>query len=288
MSNENKATYNNQNCYAEYENLPTNILELILRQDCLENGGDNALDLDTILYITEVLAERKRNSDNPGKTPKEALKDFQRRMEQEEYADYTTNSRGRKRSFFHSNYLKRSLATAAIVLFITGAVATNAFGTDLWRSLYIWAEETFEFTKPGTHEMDSSNELDLVENLSYHQLIQQYEIPKEMMPSAMPDGFIQTSTYISENYSSFTSILSFQDGDRWMRVMINRYGDKAAYKQEKIDDYFDSVLINGITYYITSNENQFRLTWQNQNFECYISGDITIEEIYLMLDSVGG
>ena len=51
-------------------------------------------------------------------------------------------------------------------------------------------------------------------------------------------------------------------------------------------DFAEIYSHENIDYYIFSNLDQNRVAWMTASYECYISGELSIEDIKLMIDSI--
>ena len=59
-----------------------------------------------------------------------------------------------------------------------------------------------------------------------------------------------------------------------------------AHQVEKNEDLLEVYTANEIDYYIFSNTDTLQVMWSIGEFECKIVGEITIEEIKTMIDSI--
>ena len=55
---------------------------------------------------------------------------------------------------------------------------------------------------------------------------------------------------------------------------------------EKNDDLLETYTVDGVEYYIFSNTETLQAAWSNGEFECIIGGNITLEEMKAMIDSI--
>ena len=277
--------------YAAYDLLTSDVLEMILRQDCDADGGDGALDIEETMYIAGVLADRRKKSDNPGKTAEEAFEDFKTYylmtedfVEEEAIERAVPKKTQRKELPRWVRYAATVAATIALV--VIGSVTAKALGYDIWQSVYIWSEETFEFVKPdGMNEIPTSV-TEYIENLTYEQVLKQRNVPAWMMPKSFPDEFSVQASYISETPYALLLAWEYSCGERTFLLSVNVYAECEPFKQEKTDNLLEIREINGVSYYIFENEGQYRAAWQFQNYECLIYGDLSYDEINEMLDSI--
>ena len=82
-----------------------------------------------------------------------------------------------------------------------------------------------------------------------------------------------TGYYISDNRSGF-------------RIQISDSEEDTAYIDEKIEKSGDSIIRNGIEYFILPNTENVKASWQNGQYACVISGQLTTEELEKMIESI--
>ena len=138
--------------FSHLDKLSTEELQEILRQDSLLD--DDSSDIDTILYITDLLAKRSDSSNN-SKDVEAAWKSFK-----ENYYPYISDpeplysfdspeDKVVKAKPRHLSRAMRTLSVAAVlaVVIISGSVTASAFGYNLWGAVAEWTRDTFGFTQ---------------------------------------------------------------------------------------------------------------------------------------------
>lgn len=55
---------------------------------------------------------------------------------------------------------------------------------------------------------------------------------------------------------------------------------------QKDTELLEEYIVNGITHYITGNNSNLSAMWTNENVEGHIYGDLTLEEMRQMIDSI--
>lgn len=78
----------------------------------------------------------------------------------------------------------------------------------------------------------------------------------------------------------------YQCKDSKIKIQVKLYLDSDPQQIEQSDSLVETYESGGITYYIFSDYNQLRAVWIRENYECYISGELTTEEIKEMIDSI--
>ena len=55
---------------------------------------------------------------------------------------------------------------------------------------------------------------------------------------------------------------------------------------EQSEGLVEEYIVSGITYYIFENNKQVQAAWTVDSYECNISGNVTIDELKQMIDSI--
>ena len=114
-------------------------------------------DTETILYIMEVLAARKRSNVHTGKTALEAYESFKQNYMPEVDNIETTSEVSTKTRIAFPRWLRSLTATAAVLaILLVGSVTTQAFGINIWGAMVKWTQETFQFGEWGVSNTKSN------------------------------------------------------------------------------------------------------------------------------------
>ena len=260
--------------FAIYDSMATQELEEILRLDAEMPEGQES-DIEKILYIMEVLAERKRNNSHTGKTALEAYESFK-----QNYMLETDNHVIPIKAKRNAPRWVRSLAATAAVLAIllTGAVTAKAFGFDVWKAVVQWSQETFHFGDEGADN-----------NLTYISLqdaLEKGNVPTWLVPTYIPEEFTFVEIDVQKTPLKKTYKAKYTKTEQVLVIAVRDYlnGDPAFVEQSegRVEEYEAA----GITYYLFSNQGQNKAVWLYESYECSISGDVTIEVLKTMIDSI--
>ena len=266
---------------SKYDAMTTEELEEILRLDA-QALEEQESDTDTILYIMEVLAARKRNNGHTGKTALEAYESFkQNYMPEDNNIDTTCDIPTKTRITFH-RWLRSLTATAAVlaVLFV-GSVTTKAFGLDIWSAMVKWTQETFLFGEWG-----NSNTNDDSLYTSLQEALEEGNVLEPLVPTWIPLGYeiveiTAERTPLSKKYAAI-----YVSVDKQIRITVQDYWDKNPVYIEQSDGLVEEYVVAGVTYYLFENYDTVKAVWIVNSYECYISGNVTIEELKQMIDSI--
>ena len=266
--------------FAKYDTMATEELEEILRSDSQSPEGQES-DGELLLYVMGVLAHRKRNSENPGKTAQEAWESFEKHYLPEEEEAHTVKS--------NRIGLRRWIAAAAVLAILVSIPFTASALTwdEIWNAVATWAKETFSFTSQGQPAPTEPSTEDARSYNSLQELLAETNSATDIVPTWIPERYTLQDITMDENpmRRSYTAI--YTDSNTMLRVSVQSYLDADAEKLEITEDLREIYKVKGVEYYIISNFDQLRAVWIKDSYECNISGDLTVEEMKTMIDSIG-
>lgn len=263
--------------FVKYDSMATEELEEILRLDAEMPEGQES-DTDKILYIMEVLTERKRNNSHTGNTALEAYESFKQNYMPETDSNIIpmkTKRRG-------SRWLRSLTATAAVLaILLVGTVTAKAFGFNIWKAVVQWTQETFHFGDGG--DSDPNNNLQFA---TFQEALEYGKITTPLAPTWIPDGYelSDITVEITPLRKIYTAI--YANEEKTLSIIVRDYLDGDPVFLEQSEDLVEEYKALGITYYLFENNKQVQAIWIVDSYECNISGNITIEELKTMINSI--
>lgn len=182
--------------------------------------------------------------------------------------------------------LRVGLTAAAIAACLFGTmVAAQAAGVDVFGAIGRWTEETFHF---------SPSPAAAARNQSYFEAIDQAlkscGIEEDLAPTWFPDGFqMEEPDFSYGDAWDFINIGFENSNQSFFCICITKYhatetpGSKTFEKDKKPVEEYTS---NGKTFYIFSNIDIMTATWSNGVIVEEISGNLTIDELKHIIDSM--
>ena len=269
----------------------TEELEELLALDFAEDKTE--VDADYISTILEVIEEREKDSNiTDTETAWEEFQEYYRLSKQEtepleadrtespnlDHHRKTEQSKRPRRSF---QLIRNAFVAAVLVVLLCG----TAMGWNFFRVIAEWTEETFQFLT-GQNE----KELPEVEALVHlEQAVADYtDIP--CVPRCAPEGTQEYGNMsVIERNDRCSVGMGYIANNRTFAIRIIRYdavleNDLNIYQKDAT--LLEEYVINGITHYITENNSNLSAMWTNQNVEGYIQGELTLEEMRQMIDSI--
>lgn len=264
----------------DLDQMSTESLEQILRQDA-EAPAEQESDIEFLLDVMEVLAKRKKETGQDGKTAEKAWESFQ-----EEYLP-KPEAEGAKTGKRIPLWLRRMLVSAAAAaLILCLPMTARAFDWDkLWDVVARWAKETFSFVSERGEQIDEPSPTYEGEDSSFHELLERNKADSSMIPTWIPEGFVlekveKDVTPKREVYRAF-----YQNGEKEIKIRIQTYSSR-NFGSVEIEDPIEIYSVDGMEYYIFSNYDQLQIIWMDESYECAISGDISLTDAKAMVDSI--
>ena len=270
--------------FSHYDSMTTEELQEILRKHA--NGElQTEPDTDELYYIMEVLA-RRREEENPQafRSDEEALADFRKN-----YMPKATQEGRTKVIQFPSRILGTVAAVLAVVIiFAVGtSITAEAFHIDIWSKFANWTKEIFQFadlpqgTKPENPEKEYNAELKSLQNT-----LAEHAIKEKLVPTWMPEGYISKDLRVVETPRVRNISATYKKNGSDLIIKICQTIGVQAPQVEKNDDFIELYVVDGVEYYIFSNTETINAAWSIGEFECIITGKITLEEMKAMIDSI--
>ena len=275
----------NQNCgirdFSKYDEMTTEELEEILRLDAEMIDGQES-DTEILLYVMEVLTQRKKQAGQTGNTAQEAYETFTQHYLPEIDNTDPVPSKRNKPTKCSLRWIRALAATAAVlVLLITCSVTAKAFGVDVWKAVIQWTQETFHFGEWG-----NSNPKDRLPYASLQEALEKGNTPAWLVPTWLPEGFKLVVVTANMTPMQKTYRAQYLHGENELIITVREYLNEEPLYVEQSEGLIEEYKVNGITYYLLENNKEIRAVWIVDSFECSIAGPVKIEEMKTMIDSI--
>lgn len=307
MSERNKDAGRDYSCY---DRMSTAELEQLLRLD-FQASRDGESDLDAILYISQLLAQRSGSAADS----QAAWDQFQtkyrpyadgRSLYEFDEEDAASNQapahvparprpRGRQP---RRPGLKRAAILAALLIagLVGGMAVAQAAGLDLFNAMARWTDEVFHFVSPTSQPLDTEVQgEDPAAGDPYATLrdvMVEEGIDESLLPTWYPDGFFPTETEISSTNLGDTvhTVFLHEDG-RFFSLTITQCDpgiDVGEWYFEKDDTSVETYSNDWQTFYLLSNLDTMTAVWSNGTFMEQLDGTLSRQEFEQIIDSIPG
>lgn len=294
------AKKNQNETYSYLDRLSTEQLEELLRADLASPDQNNEA---VIFHILEIM--EKREKENPtGRLPDidQAWADFQQYYEipegegQSLYPGSGEPSANPAAAFKAKRYPRprKALVIAAILIVLFGGMLTaQASGINVFGALGQWTEETFHFNFFSVEETQTGNKDNSEDTSAFQKAAATCGIPQSMVPAWSPKGFEVSEPQIDsiENYmDSIISVYTNEKEGRSFSVSITRYYDEQyieAISYEKDNQMVRSYESGEKIFYIMSNLGDLSAVWTDGVYVEMITGQLEMDELTKIIDSMG-
>ena len=267
---------------SKYDAMTTEELEEILRLDA-QAPEEQESDIEMILYIMEVLTERKRNNSHTGKTALEAYESFV-----ENYMPETEDSTpASKRTVPFKRTCPRWLrsltaAAAVLVILLLGTVTAKAFGINVWRAVVKWTQDTFHVGNWDNYSKANNN----LPYISLQEALEKGKISASIAPTWFPDGYELVDIMVDHSPLQKKYLAKYTNGEQFFIITVQDYLNRFPVYVEQHEGLVEEYEVSGITYYLFLDTDTAKAVWINGSYECDIFGNVTIEELKMMIDSI--
>ena len=270
--------------FSYYNSMTTEELQEILRKHA-HGELETEPDTDELYYIMEVLARRREEEDPQAfRSDEEALADFRKN-----HMPKATQAGRAKVVRFPNRAFRVAAAMLAIVLVLAvgTSVTAQAFHVDIWGKFATWTKEIFQFTDTpqGTTAANPENEYN-TELKSLQDALSKLSVTQKLIPTWLPDGYVNKDLILMESPRVRHINAIYDNNGSELIIKIRQTIGVQAPQVEKNDDFLELYVVDGVEYYIFSNTETLQAVWSIGEFECVISGKITLEEMKRMIDSI--
>lgn len=287
--------------FSKFDDMTTEMLEDILRQDFNLTESDET-NMDAILYIMEVIANRKKDGipsiESSWASFKENYKPNENQVKNADEAllmDMTESnqkSRPDKAYIKRPGILRRAVSVAAVVaITFTLIIGAQAFGIDILGVLAKWTDETFSFQLAGSSPQSEPESL-VAATGELQSLLAENNFSTDLAPTWIPEGYEMLSPKVVSNSFGLMILYSFSNNEgQLFSIQYDRFTDPSSLESTVYEKDSNDVVVhsNGKQeFYILSNINDYTATWSDGTICISIAGCESIDDLTKIIDSLGG
>lgn len=269
---------------SRYDCMTTEELQEILRKHA-HGELETEPDTEELFKIMEVLSVRRQNTDSLAfRSVEEAFADFCEHYMPKE------KEKSRPKVIGFSNRVFKTVAAVlaiALVLTVGTTLTAKAFHIDIWSKFASWTKEVFQFAE--NPQETNAAKLEPEYNLELKSLqdaLAQQKITERIVPNWLPEGYVYKDLTVKSSPKVRTISAVFVKNDERLIITIRQKIGVPANQVETSDDLIEIYTVNGIDYYIFSNNAKLQAAWTIGEFECIIIGQITLDEMKAMINSI--
>ena len=278
--------------YSKFDKMDTSVLEAILRAD-FDAPEAERLDVEVIIYISNLLAERQETPKPDVNKAKEeffkyyyplekSIYDFgdedDNNFELETDTHKTASKTDKVVPFRKRLWRKFASAAAVFVIFMFGGTLTAyAFGYDPFAAVARWNDEHFWFEK-------KINTAEITDILS------DYSDVEHLVPKWLPEGYefenVNIVQYPNGRIIRSSFVKNVDNEEFHICINYKQDLDNVQTIYEKTDD--DAIIYDkgGVEHYIIQNSTNLTIVWLSNDLECSIVGSFSVAEAKKIINSL--
>lgn len=246
---------------------------------------------DFIATVLEVMAERE--SEQEQEMTEQAWEDFQeyytlRKQEETETDNDEEAPRDHRRKIEHrqrSPKLIRVIRIGIVAAVLVVLLCGTAFGWNFFQAVADWTEETFHFLTGQERKARLESDVFLAQRLLVKTRTDTCTIPR-WSPEGTTASGVPTENSRTDR---FVVRAAYTVGTREFSIRITIHDTPPEtyigtyQKDATIETEYSA---GGICHYIVGNNETISAMWVNGCVEGYIQGELTVEELQKMIDSI--
>lgn len=278
--------------YSKFDKMDTSVLEAILRAD-FDAPEAERLDVEVIIYISNLLAERQEIPQPDVNKAKEEFFKYYYPLEKsiydfgdEDNDDFEPETDEHKAASKPDNVVpfrkrlwrKFASAAAVFVIFMFGGTLTAyAFGYDPFAAVARWNDEHFWFEK-------KINTAEITDILS------DYSDVEHLVPKWLPEGYefenVNIVQYPNGRIIRSSFVKNVDNEEFHICINYKQDLDNVQTIYEKTDD--DAIIYDkgGVEHYIIQNSTNLTIVWLSNDLECSIVGSFSVAEAKKIINSL--
>ena len=181
--------------------------------------------------------------------------------------------------------VRRPLARIAIIAASICAfmITAQASGYDIFGAIARWTSEQFAFVKIDEDEKEPNRKLPYA---TLRDALRDRKVEESLAPSQFPKGTVLSDIMVRQEKEHVAFSAEYTLGERKFHIFICKVSE-APYVEVELNTPDVEVYIAGqIEHYLMADVRQRKADWHNGPWECYIAGDLSREELLLMIDSI--
>ena len=107
-------------------------------------------------------------------------------------------------------------------------------------------------------------------------------------PTWLPDGYVLGEldvTYLDDPFQQ-TFAVSYTDNEGYVSINVMSYEDEPATQVQKTGDPVESVVKDGITFYLIQNTDNCAIAWYTDQYEYYLSSKNGKDILWQVVESM--
>ena len=262
-------------------------LRSILRED-LNSAEPDRLSVDEIKIIVGLLKQREDDEFN--------FESNDTIIQDRITAEESKNGAKQKSDVTRKRVFVR-ITAAVICTLLIRIVTVFAYEIDIVSIFKSWTQELFQVNYSGEVESStctqngSTDEMALQSCDSASEVLSVLGVAQPLLPSWIPSDYSLLEFQVNVHSDRTTIYEYYQSSDQigGFSIQINLYDhlpENESSWYQKDSSPVDEFIVGGVSHYIMSNLGDYTAVWTVENYECSISGNISVDTLKKMIESI--
>ena len=176
--------------------------------------------------------------------------------------------------------LRVGLIAAALIVLLAGVtVAAGAMGYNLWGWIPKWTDEDVRFVAETPVQEPDADDLQNIPTV-----LASLGITEPLYPTWLPEDMARVETKTIERPLFLQE--KYQGNNRRLIITISPTTDLGTVVYQKEDETPEEYIVGNTLHYLFNNTNETSAVWNTDNYSILIVGNISIDEMKIIIDSV--
>ena len=144
-----------------------------------------------------------------------------------------------------------------------------------------WTQDTFH-----VGEWEDSNVNNNLPFGSLQAALREGNAPEWLVPTRIPDGYELVDITVDQSPMQNKYLAKYANGEQSFIITVKDYLGRGPSYVEQHEGLIEEYEVAGITYYLFSDIDMAKAVWISGSYECYVFGNVTIEELKMMINSI--
>ena len=187
---------------------------------------------------------------------------------------------------------KRLLPLVAILVLLLGAVSSQASGDGLFGMFAKWTSEIFHLDDSAKPEVSIGHiDMEVGELREYdnpQDMLDDFDIKGQLLPTWLPDGLGEPECWATYDNGGLKMCILFDTADSLLKFQYTQIVTDDAADIERDYHELSSWEKAGTRYYYFTDLTLSKIVWTNGVFECRALGNLELETLRQVVESICG
>lgn len=190
------------------------------------------------------------------------------------------------------------VAAAAITCMFAIMVTAQAAGVDVFGAMARWTKDVFSFgqvvpdsqvsDEPARETVGQETEAPNTEFASLQEAFDAYGMTEVHEPGWLPEGYALSRIDVLAVDDPFLRVFeaAYTDSEGLIGIGIMNYEGEPATQVQKVDGSVESMVKDGITFYLIQNTKDWTIAWCTDQYEYYVSSKVGKDILWQVVESM--